>query len=230
MNTEFKLTKIQFSISMILSLVFCVTGFTFAYFAFTAENTATISGEAATVNLTLDVTKVFPVSSTTNTGVMVPQLSTSGSNTSPLSVALKNGCVDANNNVVCQVYKVLVKNDGGTAAQITDGMISFYKDSAMTTDVSSYIPNLRWKLVDSVNATTPSNSVLGTQADLIANFDENIFADDVVLVTNAEKTYYIIVWLNETGEAQNVDPGNSFYGKIEFRSSNGTGVTSLFTA
>lgn len=230
MNTEFKLTKIQFSISMILSLFFCITGATFAYFAFSVENTATISGEAATVNLTLDVTRVFPTASSTNTGVMVPQLSTSGSNSSPLSVALKNGCVDANNNVVCQVYKVFIKNDGGTATQITDGMISFYSDSAMTTDVSSYIPNLRWKLIDSANANTPSNSVLGTATDLVANFNDNVFADDVILATNVEKTYHIIIWLNETGNEQTVDPGNSFYAKIEFRSSNGTGVTSLFTA
>lgn len=228
MNTEFKLTKIQFSISMILSLFFCVTGTTFAYFAFTAENTSTIAGETATVNLTLDVTKVFPTAASTNTGVIVPQLSTSGSNSSPLSEALKNGCVDANNNVVCQVYKVFIKNDGGTATQITDGMISFYYDSAMTTDVSSYIPNLRWKLIDSVDVSSPNNSVLGTATDLVANFNENIFADDVILITNAEKTYHIIVWLNESGEEQNAESGNSFYGKIEFRASNGTGVTSLF--
>ena len=50
---------------------------------------------------------------------------------------------------------------------------------------------------------------------------------DVTLTTNQEYTYYIIVWFNEKEEDQ-IDEGNTFYGKVEFNSSNGTGVTSTF--
>lgn len=230
MDNKFKMTKFQVSIMMILCLVLSVTGATFAYLAFSVSNNVTINGEAATVSLALEVEKVFPTSTSTNTGVIVPQLSTSGSNNSPLSTALKSGCVDDNDNVVCQVYKINIKNDGGTATQVVDGVISFYSDAAMTTDVSVNIPNLRWKLIDSVDVTTPSNSVLGTATDLVANFNENVFVDDVIFATNDEKIYYMIIWLNETSEVQAADAGKTFYGKIEFKSSNGTGVTSLFTA
>ena len=49
----------------------------------------------------------------------------------------------------------------------------------------------------------------------------------VTLKTNDEYTYYMIIWINEINQDQ-TDKSNTFYGKIEFSSSNGTGVTSAF--
>lgn len=229
--TEKKMfTKTQLTITLLLVLFFSVTGATYAYFAISAVNNNTITGEAATVNLTLAVSKVFPTASSDNTGVMVPQLSTSGSATSPLANALKGGCVDANKNIVCQVYQITIQNVGGTATQVVDGWVSFYSNAAMTTNAHTDMPNLKWKLITSADAVTPANSVLGTKTDLEANSNENIFADDITLVTDATFTYYMIVWVNETGNDQPTDIGKTFYGKIEFGSSNGTGVTSTFQA
>ena len=222
-------SKLQVTITLVLILFFCVTGATYAYFAISASNNGTITGTAATVNLTLTVDKIFPTASSENTGVMVPQLSTSGSANSALANALKLGCVDGNKNVICQVYKVIIQNIGGTATQVVDGSISFYSDSDLTTDITTIIPNLKWKLINSADATTPTNSVLGTNTDLVANFNKNIFADDVVLETNTNKVYHVIIWINETGSDQPIDKGKTFYSKIEFASSNGTGVTSTFT-
>ena len=218
------LTKLQLSIMIILTLFCSITGATYAYFALSVTNTI-IGGEAATVNLTLEVDKVFPLSTNENTGVMVPQLSSS------LSSALKKGCVDDNGNVVCQVYEVNVQNIGGTARQMVDGEILFYSDNKLTTDVSPSMPNLRWKLITSVDKTTPSNSVLGNKTDLIADADyDNIFIDDLVIDTNSSFTYYIIIWINENNEEQTIDEGSSFYASISLNASNGTGVTSTFTA
>lgn len=225
-------TKIQLTLTLILILSFSITSATYAYFAISATNN-TITGNMATVNLTLSVTKIFPTASSTNTGVMVPQLSISGSSTSPLAMALKSGCIDGNQNVVCQVYKINIQNIGGTATQVVDGLVSFYSDTAMTTSATTVMPNLKWKLIDSVNATTPTNSSLGTNTDLEANAEANIFANDITMVTNSSFNYYMIIWLNEINEEQadkstSVNNPNRFYGKIEFNSSNGTGVTSTF--
>jgi len=224
-----KYNKIQLSITLILILSICITGTTYAYFYLSESNTNTITGSAATVNLTLDVTKVFPTANSDNTGVLVPQLSTSKSANSPLSAALKNGCIDANKNIICQVYRITVQNLGGTATQVADGWVSFYSNPALTTDVSTEIPNLKWKLIDSVDENNPTNSVLGTNEDLTANYNQNIFANDINMPTNRSYTYHMIVWLNETGEVQETDAGKTYYGKIEFKSANGTGVTSAFT-
>lgn len=227
-NQEVKITKIQFLSTLILVLFLSVTGTTYAYFAFTATSN-TINGEAAVVDLDLDVTRVFPTADSDNTGVMVPQLSTSGSSNSALSSALKNGCVDGNKNIICQVYKVNIKNSSGTAAQVVDGSIAFYGNSSMTNDVNTSMPNLRWKLITSVDVNNPSNSVLGSNVDLTANAsDDNVFADDVTMNVGSEENYYIIIWINETQEDQVIDEGNSFYTTISFDSSNGTGVTSNF--
>lgn len=228
MNKGLEISKIQVTVTIILFLMFSVTGATFAYFAVSAENTNTITGDAATVNLTLDVNRVFPTSTSTNTGVMVPQLSTSGSNNSPLSTALKSGCVDGNGNVVCQVYKIDIANIGGSAVQVVDGFISFYGNTNLTIDAGVTMPNLKWKSIDSVNVTTPGSSVLGTDTDKVANFNDNVFADDITLGTNDSETYYIIIWINETNSDQITDEGKTFYAKIEFNSANGTGVTSSF--
>ena len=54
------MTKLQVLITLVIFLSFCVTGVTYAYFAISAKDNQTITGEAATVNLTLNVTKIFP--------------------------------------------------------------------------------------------------------------------------------------------------------------------------
>lgn len=229
-NSNIKnITKLQLSITLILILSLCITSATYAFFAISTSNNNTISGSAATVNLTLNVEKIFPTKNSENTGVIVPQLSTSGSATSPLANALKSKCVDDNKNVVCQVYKISISNSGGTATQIVDGAISFYGNSALTRDITTTMPNLRWKLIEEVDTTTPTNSKLGTNSDNIAISTPTDFTSNLTLSTNISKDYYMIIWINETTNDQTIDEGQSFYGKVEVTSSNGTGVTSTFT-
>lgn len=224
MGDEFVITKIQFSVTIILVMIVSITGFTYAYFAISASDSNTITGSAATVDLTLRVEKKFPLASVDNTGVLVPQLSTS------LSNALRSGCVDGNGNIICQVYEIAIKNNGGSATQVVDGMVSFYGNSGLTVDINTVMPNLRWKLITSIDTGVPSNSVLGGNSDLIASRNSSIFADDVLLNTGREYVYYMIVWIDETNEEQDIDEGSSFYAVVEFDSSNGTGVTSTFTS
>ena len=223
------ITKTQVVITLIITLLLCITGTTYAYFAFSASNATTITGDEASVNLTLDVTKIFPTSSSDNTGLLVPQLSVSGSSTSPLANALKSGCVDANKNVVCQVYKINIQNIGGTATQEVDGNIYFYSDSALTRDANIEIPNLKWKLISSVDSTTPSNSVLGSNTDKVAGTTgDNNIVSNLKMSNGSSHDYYIIVWLNEANNEQLLDAGKTFYGKVEFDASNGSGVTAVF--
>ena len=222
--------KLQLMISLILIWFVTIVGATYAYFSISEVEDDIITGNMATVKLDLDVEKVFPVDDN-NTGVLVPQVSFSGSENSPLSSALKSGCVDANGNLVCQVYKVFIKNDGGSATLVVDGSIHFYSDTLLSVDVQLAMPNLRWKLIDFADKVSFSNSVLGTNYDIIADSsgDDNIFANDLTLVTNQSKIYYIIIWIDESGSEQ-IDVGNSFYASIEVNASNGTGVTATFAS
>ena len=218
-NQESDGKKIAVVILMIGVLMLCTTGATFAYFAVGATNNNVITGTAATVNLTLNVTKTLPTK--TNNGVMVPQLSTTATNSGPLQSALTGGCVDTNNNIVCQVYKVDITNNS-TATVVLKGLVSFYTNTEMTT--FSGMPNLKWKTITSTTSVGTTSA-----SDKTASATATSFIDSVSLAANnGTATYYIIVWINETGTTQ-TDSG-TYYGKIEFVSANNTGVTSTFTS
>lgn len=228
-KTDKKITKTQLTITLLLVLFISITGTTYAYFAISGNNNS-ITGDLATVNLTLNVTRVFPKATSDNTGVMIPQLSTNAA----LESALKGGCVDANKNVACQVYRIEVSNQGGNATQVVDGKIDFYSDPAMTKDISTTMPNLKWKKITSANETTPTNSVLGSFTNNTANTTGTKFVTDLTMVKNSTFTYYIIVWINEINVNQEdqstQEMEKSFYGKVSIDSSNGTGITGTFQA
>ena len=224
-KNNFKVLINKTTIILVLVTFLSVVGSTYAYFTFSIDNRSTITGNMATVNLELQVTPILPVKE--STGVMVPQKSVSGSGTSALATALKNGCVDDNKNIVCQVYSIYVINNGGSATETVDGEISFFANQSMTEASEIKMPNLNWKLITSVDTTNNSNSVLGTNIDNAASGTPTKFARNVELGTNDSETFYMIIWFNETDDAQ-IDKNNTFYGKVEFNSSNGTGVTATF--
>lgn len=177
-----------------------VTGSTYAYFALSASSDNKISGTTATANLALTVSKVFP----SNTNNLVPQLESALG--SAISSTYK--CVDGNNNNVCQVYKITIKNTSTASVDIS-GYIHF---SGVTN-----LPNLKWRLLD-------SESILGTHNSYNASGADNLFVDRVKLSSNQTNNYYMVIWINETNSAQS-DTG-TFGATISFKSSNGTGVTS----
>lgn len=215
----------KYFVIFVCTFFFSILGATYAYFALGASNNNTITGDAATVNLTLNVNRILPTK--TNSGVMVPQKSVSGDANSALSTALKSGCVDDNTNIVCQVYKIHIENNGGTATSVVDGAVSFYANSGMTINSYDKMPNLKWKLITSVDTSNNANSILGSNIDNVASSTVSNFVTDVTMATNSQNNYYMIIWFDEVNSDQ-VDEGNSFYGKVEFTSSNGTGVTSTF--
>lgn len=224
---EKKITKTQLTITLIIILFMTITGTTFAYYYIANTNSNTITGNMATVNLTLEVNKVLPKENTESTEVMVPQLSTN----SALESALKGGCVDQNKNISCQVYKVEIENKGGTATEVVDGKVSFYSDQNQQNPINIIMPNLKWKLVNSVDELTPTNSILGTNEKVKATGEGSNFVSNLTMVTNSKFTYYLIVWIEEIGNDQYQADGNKqFFGKIAFDSSNGTGVTAAFSS
>ncbi|MEE3343356.1 MAG: hypothetical protein VZS44_04620 [Bacilli bacterium] len=224
-NNSITILTNKVTLIMILVTFISVLGSTYAYFYFAVDDNTTLTGKMATVNLDLEVTSVLPTKE--STGVMVPQKSVSGSNLSALSSALKKGCVDDNKNIVCQVYRIKIKNDGGSATEIIDGEVSFYANQELTQNAATVMPNLKWKLISSFDQNNNNNSVLGNNIDNAASSTPAKFVQNVELETNDIETYYMIIWFNEINDDQ-IDESNTYYGKIEFLSSNGTGVTGTF--
>ena len=59
MEPKKNVTKMQLTVTLILILFFSITSATYAYFAISATNNNTITGSAATVNLTLSALMII---------------------------------------------------------------------------------------------------------------------------------------------------------------------------
>lgn len=218
--------KILTMIVLIATLMICTTSATYAYFALTATNNA-MTGTAATASLTLNVTRATLKS--TNNGVMVPQLE------SALSSAMNstNQCVDGNGNIICEVYTIKITNTS-TAAVKVKGTIQFSGNGSM--------PNLKWRrttdtttlgsntsVAVGTNTTTTWDIVNGTACSVDAGTGLDTGCTSISLAkTSGTQTYYVVVWINETG-SQQTDSG-TWRAIVKFEGENGTGVTSTITS
>lgn len=222
----------------IATLMVSVTGSTFAYFALRATNDNVVTGTTATASLTLSV--VEQELKSPNSGKIVPQLSTA----IPTAINSTNKCVDGNGNIVCKVYKITVTN-GSDAGALVNGTIVFTNYSTT---------NLRWRRIDSATTatTTTANTsyaasgvtvVKDAEVDLVSGkacvpsestatcTDVSLAKSDGASGGSDESTYYIVVWLYETGSDQtSADAGKTFAATIKFEGADGKGITSTITS
>ena len=84
-----------------------------------------------------------------------------------------------------------------TATAVLKGQIKF--DWGANASAANWFTNLKWKLMDSAAAVTVASGNVGTTATKSwANF-----ATSVSLAPSGTKQYWIIIWIEETGSAQN---------------------------
>lgn len=202
---------IFFGIIGVATLVVAVIGATYAYFTATNTNSGTIAGTAANAGIDLSVT----LTSTAATGVMVPQKGSAISNA--ITGTGNSSCVDGNGNTVCKVYTITVKNTGTSTALLT-GTINL-----TSSGTGSTMTNLKWAVNQTGAAGTNFTSATKNAYTVTS------LASNVSLAKNATKTYYLVVWIEETGASQNNTDKGSFTGSITFNSGT-AGVTSTITS
>lgn len=233
--------KITALIILIVTVMVTTTSATYAFFQLSATNNTTMTGTAATASLTLTVTRETPGPSSTkwtnSTKVMVPQLSAA------LGTAMNatNQCVDGNNNVVCEVFKIIITN-GSTASARLRGAIYF---------TGGTFNNLYWR--QTTNANTVGNNTIykasipagSTPAQITAAEQANsttaeavnaTLVGDVLLTpsgtSGAEQTYYVAVWIKETGSNQNTTDVGTWTATVSFKDKVNAerGITSTITS
>ena len=228
--------KILTLIVLIATLMITTTGATYAYFAFApTASTNTLTATAATASLEFRAscpggaastpTLIAPTAASSYAGKpMVPQKALNGT-TNVLQKALtgasgKDKCVDGNGNVICHAYTFTVANCS-TAAAVIKGQIKF------TWASGSSFANLKWKLMTNATTVAASSGNAGTAATTsYANF-----ATNVSLAPSAVQQYWLIVWIEETGVAQNSTDYGTWYGTINIVNNvDGTGITSTITS
>ena len=225
--------KITALIILIVTVMITTTSATYAYFQVSASNTTTMTGTAATVSLTLAVTRETPDTTKWNasTKVMVPQLNAAVGT----AMNATNKCVDGNNNVVCQVFKIVITN-GSTSGVRLRGAIFFPGiDSSGSSDTLVF-NNLYWRQTTNAN-TVGTNTIykasnIETTNSTTAEAANSTLVADLLLAPEASQTYYVAVWINETGSDQNNTDKGTWTATVSFKDkvNPAKGVTSTITS
>ena len=213
----------------VATLVVAIIGATFAYFSATASNTTEVQGNAATMGLSLKVTKVSESGTTEN---MIPIADGADSatvaqdteNILTKALAATNQCVDSNNNTVCQVYQIEVKNDGTSVARL-DGSLEITGANYVNLKWDNHQKNAGIATATAPTATTGNFALLDTKTPTA-----QYITQDESYAAGETKYYYITVYIDETYASQNDTDKGGFTGVVTFNSAGGTGTTASFTS
>jgi len=241
----------------IATLVVAIIGATFAYFSATATDDSTVTGDIAEAgglvvtvksitygnDNTASGNKIIPLNLITNQTLKEGSDSEYVDATSQFSQAITNKCVDDLGNNICEVYKITVANQSATSTVQVRG----------TLNLTSTAKNMYWKLIDATTTTT----TVGETADVEVldtateqdhyvevaqgaagnlTIDENGAAANLSLAGSGTKDFYVIVWLEEMGTAQETDDASTaestktYSGAITFDGVDANGFKSGVTA
>ena len=220
----------------VATLVVAIIGATFAYFSASAANNEAITGntaEAGGVELTITPvtttgTNMLPLNLMDNTKATDPATGAADQFADALGATKGASCKDSNGNNVCQVYSITVKNKSTTSTVQVRG----------TLNLATEATNMKWQLLETGTSTA--------RADFATVVDKGVTGDVTVggntgatgkaaasqsLAAEASATYYVLVWLEETGAAQETaDASKSFTGTVTFNAVDASGKTSGLTA
>ena len=241
----------------VATLVVAIIGATFAYFSATASNNDVIKGDTAEAGgLTL---KVEPITSNTNNNIIPLNLIADEKYPdSQFEKAMEKKCKDDLGNNVCAVYRVTVNNMSKTSTIQVQGKLN----------LNSTATNMYWTLIDATVTENPGDgdqtpaSVELNTATAIADFamvkqntdgyltystekDDSTQLNKAANLSlsgtdgsNSSKSFYVLVWLEETGaeqqdnDASSADSKKSYTGNITFdavdAAGNKSGVTATF--
>lgn len=223
---------IFYAVVGVATLVVAIIGATFAYFSASDTNNTAITGNtAATGGVELAIN---PETATGSNLVPLNLITGTTDTVDQFEKAITGRCVDSNGNNVCQIYSIKVTNKSTTSAIQVRG----------TLNLGSEATNMKWQLLKDATSTSRADFATVVDKGVLGNVtvggntggtstDKN--AASQTLAASGHATYYVLVWLEETGAAQEgVDASKPFTGTVTFDAvdAQGTksGVTASFTA
>lgn len=190
----------------VATLVVAIIGATFAYFSASTTNNTDVTGSTASrASLSMAITRVSDAGTAAN---MIPML-TADLQKGVTGTSSKS-CVDANGNTVCQVYKITVTNGSADIGINVKG----------TMNLASTGKNMKWEVLTDATTVKADGAVVaqGTDGVIVAN---------QALAKSGSQDFYLVVWLEETNEAQDADDaGKAFTGTVTFNGVNADGTES----
>lgn len=206
-------SKIIGTICLILGIVIIVSsGTTFAFYAVTAStNGDDITGQTLNFDVRLNSSILYKATQ------LVPL---SDSLIGEAITKTTNKCIDNKGYEVCSLYSLTLTNNGD--AQILNGYIS-------TTNTTYTTDNLMCQLFDS-NYNPVSDVVTLSRVASEKKYFQKNNTRIATEVNNRDVTYYLAIWLHETGKLQNADYSKSFSGKVIFESIYGDQIFADFSS
>lgn len=193
----------------VIVLCFLISVFTisFSFFYTSVRGNKGVNTESARLGLALDVERI----TADNTLGLVPLLD------NELQSAIKgssNGsCLDSLNIGRCQIYKVELSNTGNVTSTITGTL-------ELKPNGTSVFNNLKWAEIRNMSDT----SLFGSTR----LYNEKDWKNNYVMGPSSKSTFYVVVWISDTGKRQNDDDKGSFIGTIMFNTTTGVGTSSTF--
>lgn len=205
---EGKTLRRIFLITIIISFFISIFTITFAYFYTQVNGKKEVKAESAKLGLSLEIKRV----TSDKTVGLFPLLDEDIKK----AIEEKNygSCIDSKGKGRCQVYEIAVTNTGNVTATV-EGKIK------LTPNNNSKFTNLKWMEIRGIDDATPFGS--------IKTINENNFKENFAMGANAKATFYIAVWISETGKVQNKEDNGSFTGRVEFNSYAGVSSNATFT-
>ncbi len=213
----------------VATLIVAIIGATFAYFSASATDNSKVTGQTAEAGgVGLEITDI------TKTGTnMIPLnvIKNTSGNTNDVvqfSNAITGKCKDSQNNNVCNIYSIKVTNKSTQSTIQVRG----------TLNLVSGATNMKWKLLTDDTTKTEAdfstNVAAGTTGDITVGGNTGGTGKDAAsksLAASASDTYYVMVWLEETGsEQQESDAGKDYTGTVTFNAVDDKGNSSGLTA
>lgn len=189
--------KVFFSILGVLAISVLTVGITYAFYA--SETSGDIAGEATSgVDTELTLDKIYHASK------LVPL------NDSLIGTAISkttNKCIDKSGYEVCSLYKITLENT--VDSETLYGYIRT-NESTYTTN------NLKYQFFDSNYSSLTDVMTLSKTKDEVVYFQKNETNYSVTI--QGSITYYLAVWLTDTGVEQSEDYFKDFSGYVGFES------------
>ena len=255
----------------VATLVVAIIGATFAFFSASANDSNTIQGSTATAGgIELTVTPIATTNSSMVPLNLIKDTAEGETWASQFTDAMnadKGGvCKDSNGNNVCQIYKIVVTNNSTTATIQIRGtlkltstatnmywkLISGTETGAGSTE-AAYATDNNVAQVNGQNAAGEDLAKGEGHITVVGNnggsdttgknaSSKTLGPDDALDTTPSNtETYYVVVWLEEKGVAQETGGGAGFTddnanytGIVTFNAvdaaGNASGITASFSA
>lgn len=188
--------KIILSILLVVAISVFTFGATYAYYF--ASTTGNITGEVKSdLNTTLNVETIY------NASKLVPL------DNSLIGTAISkttNKCIDKSGYEVCSLYKITLTNTIDT--EILEGYVKTTSSTYTTNNLKYQFYNSNLQPITDIMTISPTK-------DEIVYFEQSGVQYSVTSV--GTNTYYLAVWLTDTGSEQSADYSKTFAGKIGFK-------------